>query len=309
METNGDTSTQKATAGGIKWLLGGLLFAILWPSASTATKAGLAVAQPLVIAIVRFALAAAIMLFITHIIKKSRLPIGKEWKQIAVYGLLNITIYLGCYVVAMQTVTAGIGSLAIAANPVFMSFLSVFILKEKMQWPVLVSIVICTMGVICAAWPLFSTASVTIGGLLLLLFSMFCYSGAAIYFSKKNWNKLPLLTINGWQTFFGGLFLLPVALLFYKQEQNHFDNTFWLSVCWLAIPVSIVAVQIWLWLLSINPVRAGLWLFLCPLFGFIIAAWYMNDEISIYTVIGVVLVIGGLLLSKINVRKNEVVFD
>ncbi len=300
---------QTSKAGGIKWLVGGLLFAILWPSASTATKAGLTVAQPLVIAIVRFALAAAILLFIAHIIQRNRLPMGTEWKQIAIYGSLNITIYLGCYVIAMQTVTAGIGSLAVATNPVFISFLSVIFLKEKMKWPIILSLVICAIGVSCAAWPLFSNASVTVGGLLLLLFSMLCYSTAAIYFSSKKWNNLSLLTINGWQTLLGGLFLLPVALLFYKPEQNHYTKTFWLSVGWLAIPVSVIAVQLWLWLLSINPVRAGLWLYLCPLFGFLIAAWWMKDEINIYTVIGIAFVITGLLISKIKRNKNEVVFD
>ena len=221
---------QTSKAGGIKWLVGGLLFAILWPSASTATKAGLTVAQPLVIAIVRFALAAAILLFIAHIIQRNRLPVGIEWKQIAIYGLLNITIYLGCYVIAMQTVTAGIGSLAVATNPVFISFLSVIFLKEKLQWPIVFSLLICTVGVTCAAWPLFSDASVTTGGLLLLLFSMLCYSAAAIYFSSKKWNNLSLLTINGWQTLLGGLFLLPVALILYEPGQNHYTKTFWLSV-------------------------------------------------------------------------------
>ena len=294
---------------GIKWIAGGLLFAILWPSASTATKAGLAVAQPLVIAIVRFALAAAILLFIAHAIRGSRLPEGIEWKQIAIYGLLNITIYLGCYVIAMQTVTAGIGSLAVATNPVFISFLSVFFLKEKLQWSVVLSLLICTVGVICAAFPLFSNATVTPAGLLLLLFSMLCYSAAAIYFSSRKWNNLSLLTINGWQTLLGGLFLLPVALLFYKPEQNHYTKIFWLSVSWLGVPVSVIAVQLWLWLLSINPVRAGLWLFLCPLFGFVFAAWWMKDVISIYTIAGITLVIIGLLISKFKGNKSEVVFD
>ncbi len=57
-----------------KWLIAGILFAILWPSASTATKWGLQVAQPLVIAEVRFAMAGCILLFIAHIVLKKRLP-------------------------------------------------------------------------------------------------------------------------------------------------------------------------------------------------------------------------------------------
>ena len=47
-----------------------------------------------------------------------------------IYGFLNITIYLGLYVIAMQNITAGIGALAIASNPVFISSLSVFFKKE-----------------------------------------------------------------------------------------------------------------------------------------------------------------------------------
>jgi len=291
------------------WLLAGFSFAALWASASTATKIGLTVAQPLVIAVVRFGAAALIMLFFTHIIQKQRLPKGEEWKQISIYGLLNITIYLGCYVIAMQTVTAGIGALAVATNPVFISFLSVFILKKKLTWPLIVSIIICTTGVVCAAWPLFDGAGVTTKGLLILLFSMLSYSVAAIYFSSRQWNGLSLFTINGWQTLLGGLFLLPFTLFFYRGEANYFDKTFWYAVGWLAIPVSIFAVQLWLWLLQTNAIRAGLWLFLCPLFGFIFAAWWMNDAISVYTIAGVLLVIAGLGLSKINAGKNEVVFD
>jgi drug/metabolite transporter (DMT)-like permease len=57
-----------------KWLIAGILFAILWPSASTATKWGLQVAQPLVIAEVRFAMAGCILLFISHIVLKNGCP-------------------------------------------------------------------------------------------------------------------------------------------------------------------------------------------------------------------------------------------
>lgn len=295
--------------GKVKWLVAGTLFAALWASAATATKIGLTVAQPLVIAVVRFGMAAFIMLLIAHGLQRSRLPTGKEWKQIAIYGLLNITIYLGLYVIAMQDVSAGIGALAIATNPVYISFLSVFILKKKMTPAILVAIVICMAGVVCAAWPLFAEATVTTKGLLILLLSMLSYSAGAIYFSARQWNGLSLFAINGWQTLTGGLFLLPFTLFFYKGEANQFTKTFWGSVGWLVLPVSIIAVQLWLWLLQTNAVRAGLWLFLCPLFGFVFAAWLTNDKISLYTIVGMVLVIGGLLLSKVNARKNEVVFD
>ncbi len=135
---------------------------------------------------------------------------------------------------------------------------------------------------------------------------MLSYSVAAIYFAAKNWSGLHLFTINGWQTLFGGIFLLPITLFFYQPQLNNFNQSFWLSVSWLAIPVSVAAVQLWLWLLKTDAVRAGLWLFLCPLFGFAYASWLLKEPLGIYTIIGVVLVLIGLLLSRRDIKKNTI---
>lgn len=280
------------------WVVAGILFAVLWASASTATKIGLAAAQPLVIAVVRFGLAALCMLVLAHAISRQRLPAGREWKQLSIYGLLNVTIYLGCYVMAMQTVTAGIGALAVATNPLFISFMSVFFFKQKLSPLFVVAMCMCIAGVLCAAWPLFGEATVTAGGLTVLFAGMLAYSAAALYFSKQQWNGLHLLTINGWQTAIGGALLLPFALLFYKEGINRFDATFWGAVLWLALPVSIGAVQLWLWLLRTNAHKAGMWLFLCPPFGFAIARWLVHDKLSIYTAVGVLLVVLGLAVAQ-----------
>ena len=288
-----------------KWIAAGVLFALLWSSASTATKLALNDAQPLVIAEIRFMLAGILMLVFTHVIQQKKLPAGKQWKQLIIYGLLNITIYLGCYVIAMQYVTAGIGSLAVATNPLFISFLSVIILKNKISASIIIAIMFGTAGVIIASWPLLQGANVTVAGLLLLLFSMISYSAGAIYFSYVKWNKMDLLTINGWQTFLGGLLLLPFTLFTYHYAENNFTGEFWASVAWLAIPVSVFTVQLWLWLLKTNTVKAGLWLFLCPVFGFAIAGWLIHDVISLYTIIGIILVISGLFISQRMKREKR----
>lgn len=282
-----------------------MLFAFLWASASTATKIALDVSQPLVIAQVRFAVAGFIMLIFAHLLRKENLPTGHEWKQIAIYGLLNITIYLGCYVIAMQHVTAGVGALAIATNPLFISFSSLFFLKKKLKKEIVVALLLGTTGVVIASWPLLKNASITISGLVLLLLSMLSYSIGAIYFAAKKWNSLSILTINGWQTTIGGILLLPFTLIEFHENNNHFNFKFWGGTLWLAVFVSIFAIQLWLWLLKKNAVKAGLWLFLCPVFGFAIAAIILNDVISLYTILGVVLVMIGLFLSQREAKHGE----
>jgi probable blue pigment (indigoidine) exporter len=284
------------------WLVAGIGFSILWASASTATKVGLTAVQPLVLAEIRFIIAAVLMLCFVHGLKRYPLPRGRQWQQLAIYGMLNITIYLGLYVVALQEVTAGIASLGIATNPVFISLISVLFLGKELSWRVIVALIICTTGVLLAAWPLFGAAEVTVKGLSILLLSMLAYSLGTIYVASKDWKGLNLITINGWQTFIGGVLLLPFTLYFYQADANHYNSTFLTGVLWLAIPVSIFAIQLWLWLVKLNAIRAGLWLFLCPVFGFAIAAVLINEQISLYTLSGIIVVTLGLLVSR---KKRE----
>lgn len=236
------------------------------------------------------------MLFIAHVILKKRLPQQDEWKQIAFYGLLNISIYLGLYVIAMMNVSAGLGTLSVGTNPVFISIIAAIWMGQPVKRTTLTSLVLCAAGIVIAAYPLLKNSYATPMGLIVLLISMLSYSAGAVYFSKKKWNGLNILVINGWQTLFGGVFLLPFLLAFYDASKNIYDIKSIGGTLWLALPVSIGAVQLWLFLLRDNPVKAAFWLFLCPVFGFAIAAIMLKEPISVYTFIGVILVIAGLYI-------------
>lgn len=277
-----------------KWIGLGFSFAILWASASAATKIALLSAQPFVIAVSRFFIGGILMLLFAHGIKKYRLPRQKEWRQIMFYGLLNISIYLGLYIIAMQKISAGLGTLAVAINPVLISLMAAFIFKQPVGMKNIASLLICLAGVFIAAYPLLQTSYASLDGILIILVSMLAYSAGAIYFSKAAWNGLDIITINGWQTIFGGLFLLPFLFFTYKNELNFYDLHFWAGTLWLAIPVSIGAVQCWLYLSQKNAARASYWLFLCPVFGFIISAVLLKEPLSWYTAAGVLLVLLGL---------------
>lgn len=236
------------------------------------------------------------MLLISHAGMKKRLPQGKEWKQLMIYGLFNISLYLGIYVVGMTQTSAGLGALATAANPVFISLLGTFWLRKPLRLLTVLSLLLCIAGIVVAAWPLLAASYATPLGLGLVMFSMITYSIGSLYFSATEWSDLHIFTINGWQTFFGGLFLLPALFWWHDPALNHFNLTWLLATLWLVVPVSMAAVMLWLMLLKNDPVKASFWLFLCPVFGFAISAVLMQEPLSVYTLGGVTLVIAGLYL-------------
>ena len=277
--------------------LSGITFVILWASASSATKIGLHSVQPLVLSIPRFILASLLMLVIAHLFMKQPIPHKKSaWKKIAIYGFFNVGLYLGLYVVAMQEVSAGLGALFIAINPVLILLISSIWFRQPLRLATVLSFSLCMVGMLIAAYPLLGGSHASVLGLCLLLLCNISYSAGAIYFSKQNWEEMHILTINGWQTLFGCLYLLPFAIYFYNSEANTFDAGFLGAVVWLAIPASIIASLLWMSLLRKNPTKASAWLFLCPVAGFTIASIIMKEPLTWYTLAGVVLVIIGLYI-------------
>jgi drug/metabolite transporter (DMT)-like permease len=282
------------------WSLGaGLLFSILWSSASTATKIGLQVLQPFTICVVRFFLAGTVMIFFSHVIFRQRLPRGRQWGQIAIYGLLANTIYLGLYVIAMRQVSAGLGSLAVATSPVFINLISAIFLRQRLRPVTIFCLLLCMAGVLIAAWPLLRNSSATPFGLFLLLISMVAYSISVLYFSRTDWKGLTRLTINGWQVLLGGVFLLPAMLLVYRTDLNIWELRGLGAIVWLALPVSVAAVSLWLFLLHEDAERSSFWLFLCPVFGFILSNIFTHEPLTFFTLVGMLLVLGGIYLLQI----------
>lgn len=281
----------------MKKIFAGLAFAALWGSGSVATKLGLKVSQPLLLISTRFFLATLFMLTLSLLINKERLPKRKEWIQLLICGILSMAIYPTAFVFAMKYVTAGVGALASAACPLIISVLNALWLRQKITWNIWTALFIGLSGVVVAIYPLLQDAHATPLGVTLLTFSMLCYSVGTVYYQSIHWD-LPRLSINGWQTLFGFLLLLPFTTILYESNENHLNTTFWLATLWLVVPISILAVQLWLYLLKAEPIRASLWLFLCPIFGFLFAYLLTNEPITVYTFIGTILVIGGLYLGK-----------
>ncbi|MES2648828.1 MAG: DMT family transporter [Bacteroidota bacterium] len=283
------------------WIIG-LVFSALWASASVASKIALQSAQPFVISLVRFCMASLVMLVLAHGILKRPLPTRSQWKQLVIFGLLNVALYLGFFILAIGQVSAGLGTIALALNPVLITVLYSLLNRKSPSFAGIFSLALGFCGVMICAYPLLVGSHATITGIFLLFLSMLVYSLGTIYFQKSNWQNLDMITINGWQTFFGAFFTLPAMLLFWKGETNHFDAGFWSATGWLAIVVSIVAVQSWIYLLRHYHRTAVYWLFLSPIFGFFYSNWLTGETIGILTIIGTILVLTAL---AINVRNKQ----
>jgi drug/metabolite transporter (DMT)-like permease len=214
-----------------------------------------------------------------------------------VFSVLNTSLYLGAFVLAMREVSAGIGSLSTATNPLFITFFSAVLLKRPLRWYEGAGIVLGLAGVGLATYPLLERSYATTNGLLILLAGMVSVSLATVYYARVAW-RLPSIAINGWQVLFGGFAMAPVTLLWGDVAATRFNAEFWGAVLWLVFPVSVAALQLWFYLVRQDAVRASLWLFLCPIFGFLYAYVLLGEPVTGFTYLGTALVLGGLYLAQ-----------
>ncbi len=283
----------------LKFLVLGVLFAFFWSSASVAAKIGIKFMEPLVLFQFRFLLA-GISLLVYHIVfEKFQMPKKQEWIALSVFGFFNITLYLSLFVLGINEVASGIGSLSTALTPVLMTMISGFYLGKKIKTNQIVGLILGMFGVGLAVWPLLFNSHATYRGILFLILSMLSYSVGSISFSEKKWN-LSRIAINGWQVLLGGLFMFPLTI-FLNQKPIVFSWQSGLSILWLAFPVSILAVNLWLRLVKLNTVKASFFLFLCPIFGFIFSSVLLHEPFTIHTLTGLISVISGLYISQKNI--------
>ncbi len=264
-----------------------------------AGKFGLMSAEPLTFFTIRFLIAGGLLLAISTIQERPRWPDRNEWRQLTLFGALNTALYLGIFIIALKEVAAGITTLLLGLNPLLISLFTSLWLKRKIALREWISIAIGMIGVSIATFPLVQSGYASLTGISLMIISMITYSVGAVYFSSVHWT-LSRTTINGWQVLIGGLLLLPFTL-FFEGSSSHYDVRFWMSLSWLVIPVSIGAVQLWLYLLKEDAVRASLWLFLCPVFGLVYASILLDEPFTLYTTFGAVLVLVSLYWGQ---KKN-----
>jgi len=279
----------------LNWL--GILFTVLWSSAAIATKIGLRSAAPLTLATIRFYLAGILLFLYVYAFRKNYVwPKRIQWLHLVVLGFLNTTLYLGASFWALNTVSAGLFNLFVTVNPFVVALLSSIWLKQRVTPREWIGMLISAVGLFVATYPSMKHSYATMSGLILLGIGMCSMAIGSIYFKKVQLD-LPGTVINTWQVMFGALLLTPIVLIVERGTTVKVDANLIGSLVWLVVAVSISAMLLWFYLLKLDAVKANNLLFLTPIFGYGLSAIVLNEAITIYSVIGTVIVLSGFLLA------------
>jgi len=284
--------------------LKGILFALFWASATAASKFAVKSADLFLFTFIRFGIVAILLqIFIYGIRRKDAIPSKKEFKHLIILGALNITFYMCGFLIAVESVSAGLISLLSTANPLIIILLSALILKKRISLREWFGILIVVVGLVIAAIPSLKNSHSSFEGITALILGIFSFSLGNIYFSKTNL-KISNVAVNTWQITFGTLLFIPIVLFNYHHNYLLANSNFYYSLLWLVGPVSIIGYGLWLSLLQKDPVKTGRFLFLVPVAGYVMSIVILKEPLTSFGIVGTILVLTGLIISR-KIEKKE----
>lgn len=282
-----------------------LFYILLWSSAFIATKVGVTNSPPLTLLATRF-LAAALIMALFATILRLPLPKGKAaWGRLAVFGMLNSAIYLGFNYEALRYLSAGMGAIISATNPLILALVAPFVLRERLTWGRALGLLLGFGGVLFVmAARLNSTSHLdTLGGMLISFIGTTCLVGATLVYKRYAPSEHPFV-VNAVQLGTAGLVLLIPVFLLEHPQNVHINGPLVWSFLYLVLVISIGASLLWFWLLKQGEASAvSSYYFLTPIAGLALSALLLREPFGLRDALGLVAVALGIALINRPVRS------
>ena len=271
-------------------------FVLIWTSAFPAAKIGLIDSPPLLFLTLRFLVAGALMLAWAHWRGTLRKLTLQELGVLSALGLLNHALYLGLSWTGMGSLSSGLSTILISANPIVVAVLSSFLLREPLTRQKVLGLALGFLGVAFIVRNRIGSTTDTLEGFLLVLAALLTLAfGTVLY---KKWPvRTDIVTGTGFQIILSGLLLLPVALFMEDWSAIAWTPSFAGAFVWLVLVVSITGYQLWFNLLERGSASAAsVWFFLTPPLGLLAGAWLLDEPLNWIDFIGIVPVVLGIVL-------------
>lgn len=291
-----------------------VLFVVLvsiWGAGFVAVKAGLSTIPPVLYAVFRFGIGAVIMLSYTVLLTDYRYPVGRrDWLAVSVNGLFMFTIYPVALFLGQQYVPGAIAAVVSALIPLLTPGLTLVLLpNERPRVSDLLGVAFGFVGAVLVVHP---SPSNELGarsyGLALLLLSalLFALSGVIV---KRIDAPLPSETLVAWSM---GIGVIPImAVSIFRGERSVFtiqwtgETIF--ATLFLGVVVTGVGYFIYFELLDhLSPLEVNVSGYLMPVTA-AIAGWLWLDEvITLITVLGFLVIFIGFCLMKTDEMRQEI---
>lgn len=269
---------------------------ITWGTTYLVTEKFLPEDRPLFAALVR-----ALPIGLLLVAWTRTLPRGAWWWKSAVLGALNIGMFFPLIFLSAYNLPGGIAATVQALLPFVIMAIAWPAIGER---PTLARTLAAGIGLVgVALLVLRSPDGVTGVGLGAAVASVFCTASGAVL--VKKWQPpVSGLTFVGWQLSWGGLMILPVALLV-EGTPPHLTTTNVLGYVYVAVVASGLAYTCWFYGLARMPAAAVALIGLVnPVVATVLGVLFNSETFGPLQALGAALVLGGVVLGQVTFSRR-----
>jgi len=284
---------------------------------------GGATIPPFMIAVIRYFLA-VICFFLILRIKEGTLNwqfAKKNWKILALMGLLSVTIYQAGYLIGELLTSASDASIMVATNAVWVVIISSSFLKtERFAWRKMLGSLLAFSAVVIVGVlsPNEDVPNRILGDIMILLAALAyaTYTVISRFFINKTRDdaesfKPSSIWIMTWVSLFGFLIITPIALIISPEflipvSYLTIPPRVWIGISYLAFISTIGAYTFYLeGVKRLSASRAAIFQALVPLFGVLFSSIFLPEVFDVFVYpFALLLVIVGIIL--VNLKKNQI---
>lgn len=177
-----------------------------------ATKTALRGFEPLLLALLRFALAGAILWVVWRLRPSRERVTRRDLARLALIGFVSLTVYFSFENTGIARTSASEAAILIATIPIFVAVLGIFSRDERTNARQWAGILLSFGGIVALVLAAGAAAGGSLAGNLLVLAASL---SAAVYslLARRLLVSRSALFVTAWQNLFGALFMAPLALV------------------------------------------------------------------------------------------------
>ena len=281
-----------------------LVLAAVWGASYLFIKVAVDEVAPAPMMSMRTLLAAAVL--ITYVVfrvgwERTRAEARQAWRHFLILGALNAAVPFWLIAWGEQHIDSGLAAVVQASVPIFNALIALKVLPhERLNGTRALGLAIGIVGVAVVTGIHPTGGWLAIAGALAVVLSSLSYASAGVYGQLAvSGTTGPVLAAGSMLT--GGLILLPLALLQLPAAVPSWEATG--SILALSLLGTALAQLILYRILALHgSARLSLVTYLMPGFALVYGATILDEKITVATLAGLVLILGGVALASGAVR-------
>lgn len=270
---------------------------IIWGTTYLALRVGVTQFPPFLFSGIRFLFAGPILLLLLYFFRKTEMPSRKVIAQQAVSGLLLCTFGVGIVGWSEMFVSSGLAAIICSVMPIWVMLINFAISSDDQPaLPVVLGLVIGLAGIVLIFGEHvsdFSDRNYTLGIFTTFLGNI-CWAFGTVFVKRKTQATDPFLAA-GLQMLFGGIFLLPMSLIFddYSTITTSGDMVF--ALIYLILFGSVAAYASYSYAIKKLPMTiVSLYAYINPIVAVVLGALLLGERLNLRIGIGILITLAGI---------------